>query len=40
MVPIKTIDKLKKMYFDEGYTVSEISRKMYYSPTTIYSLLK
>ena len=40
MLPIKKIDKLRRMYFDEGYTVSEISRKMYYSPTTIYKFIK
>lgn len=35
MIPIKTVDKFWKMYIDEGYTVTEISGKMHYSPTTI-----
>jgi hypothetical protein len=40
MLPIKAVDKLRKMYFDGGYTVTEISRKMHYSPTTIYRYIK
>jgi len=40
MVPIKTIDKLKKMYFDEGFAVREISRKTHYSPCTIYKYIR
>jgi transposase len=28
------------MYFDDGYTVTEISRKPHYSPTTIYRYIK
>ena len=40
MVPIKTIDKLKRMYFDEGFAVREISRKTHYSPCTIYKYIR
>ena len=40
MVPIKTINKIRRMYFDEGYKVMEISRKMHCSPTTIYKFIK